>query len=260
MNAKESVAATPRVPGAFGNVMALARRELGFYFNSPVAYITITLFLVVCGVYLFAIDEPSTGLSFFEANEASMRKLFEMIPLFFIFLVPAITMRLIAEEKRSGTIELLVTMPITDAQIAVGKFLGGLAFLCLTLLSTVPLALLVGSLGNMDTGLVVGGYLGLLFLGAAYLAIGLMASSWTDNQIVAYLVAAILCAFFFFVDGMAEVVSVGAKDALASLSFRAHFQNVARGVIDTRDVIFYLSVIGVALVVTMQSLRSRNWK
>jgi len=261
MNAKPD---TPRAAASrvspVANVAALARRELGFYFNSPVAYITITIFLVVCGAYLFTIDDPLTGLSFFEANEASMRKLFDAIPLFFIFLIPAITMRLMAEEKRSGTIELLVTMPVTDTQIALGKFFGGFAFLCIALLATLPLPLLVGSLGNMDTGLIWAGYLGLLFLGAAYLAIGLMASSWTDNQIVAYLLAALLCAFFYFIDGMVDLVWAGAKDTLATLSFKAHFNNILRGVIDTRDVIYYLSVITVALVITVQSLSARNWR
>jgi len=245
---------------AIRNVGALARREMGFYFNSPVAYITITLFLVVCGVYLFAMDSVTTGLSFFEENEASLRKLFDAIPLFFIFLIPAITMRLIAEEKRSGTIELLLTMPVTDTQIAVGKFMGGFFFLAITLLATLPLPILVGSLGDLDVGALMGGYLGLLFLGAAYLAIGLMASSWTDNQIVAYLVGALISAFFYFIGGMVEAVWVGARDAVASLSFEAHFDNITRGVIDTRDVLFYLSVVVVALVVTVQSLQARNWK
>lgn len=245
---------------ALRNVFTLARRELGFYFNSPIAYITITVFLVVCGVYLFAMDNVQTGLSFFEENEASMRKLFDAIPLFFIFLIPATTMRLLAEEKRAGTIELLVTMPVTDSQIALGKFTGGLAFLAVTLLATAPLPILVGTLGDLDGGAVVAGYLGLFLLGAAYVAIGLMASSWTDNQIVAYLLAAIVCAFFYFIGGMLEAVWEGARDAFAALSFEAHFANISRGVIDTRDVLFYASVVVVALAVTVQSLQSRNWK
>ena len=242
------------------NIGALARREMGFYFNSPAAYITITLFLVVSGVYLFSMDSVVTGLSFFEEDEASLRKLFDAVPMFFIFLIPAITMRLIAEEKRSGTIELLLTMPVTDTQIALGKFTGGLAFLAVTLLATLPLAFIVGSLGDLDLGALVGGYLGLLFLGSAYLAIGLMASSWTDNQIVAYLVDALISTFFYFVGGMVEAVWAGARDAVASLSFEAHFDNITRGVIDTRDILFYLSVVVVALVITVQSLQARNWK
>ncbi len=242
------------------NVGALARREFGFYFNSPIAYITITLFLLVCGAYLFSIDDLQTGKGFFEANEASMRKLFEMIPVFFIFLIPAITMRLISEERRSGTIELLVTMPVTDTQIAVGKYLGGLMFLAVTLLATLPLPILVGTLGNIDGGAVVAGYVGLFLLGAAYLGIGLMTSAWTKNQIIAYLSAALICALFYFVGDMVESVWESARDALAFMSFQAHFDNIARGVIDSRDVLFYLTFIVVTLVVTVQSLSARNWK
>jgi len=245
---------------ALRNVGALARREMGFYFNSPVAYITITLFLVVCGVYLFSMADVATGRSFFEDNEASIRKLFDVIPVIFIFILPAITMRLLAEEKRSGTIELLLTMPVTDGEIAVGKFLGGLAFLAITLIATIPLPILVGSLGNLDVGALVAGYIGLFLLGAAYLAIGLMASSWTDNQIVAYLIAALICAFFYAISGMVSAVWLGARDAMNSLSFEAHFANITRGVIDTRDVLFYLSIVVIALVITVQSLQARNWK
>ncbi|MCC6625289.1 MAG: ABC transporter permease subunit [Deltaproteobacteria bacterium] len=255
-------------PSASRNVLALARRELGFYFNSPIAYIVITLFLVVCGAMLFIFDTPDTGRSFFETNEASLRALFGPtsperfggIPLVFAFLVPALTMRLISEEKRTGTIELLVTWPITDPQIVLGKYLAGLAFVAIMLVFTLPLAFMVGGLGPLDAGMVIGGYLGLLLVGATYLAIGLMTSSWTKNQINAYLVGVLLCAFFYFVDGMVGAVWAGARDFFAALSIKAHFQNVARGVVDLRDLVFYGSLIAVCLVVTVQSLQARNWK
>ncbi|MFT7581485.1 MAG: ABC-2 type transport system permease protein [Myxococcota bacterium] len=259
MSTQRPAATTPG-SSALANILTLARRELGFYFNSPIAFITIPLFLVVCGVFLFTVDDPETKRSFFETNEASLRKLFEAIPVVFIFLVPAISMRLIAEEKRSGTIELLVTMPVTDTQIALGKFLGGLAFVAIALASTLPLVAIVGALGPLDIGVVIGGYFGMLLVGATYLAIGLMTSAWTSNQIVAYLVAAIICAFFYYVGGMLESVWAGAQDALAFLSFEAHAANLAKGVIDTRDVLFYLSFITVALVLTVQSLQARNWR
>jgi len=255
-------------PSGARNVMTLARRELGFYFNSPIAYIVITLFLVVCGAMLFIFDTPDTGRSFFETNEASLRGLFGPtsperfggIPLVFAFLVPALTMRLISEEKRTGTIELLVTWPVTDPQIVIGKYLAGLAFVALMLVFTLPLALFVGGLGPLDVGATIGGYLGLLLVGATYLAIGLMTSSWTKNQINAYLVGVLLCAFFYFVDGMVGAVWAGARDFFAALSIKAHFQNVARGVVDLRDLVFYGSLIAVCLVVTVQSLQARNWK
>jgi len=250
------------------NVWALAKRELGFYFNSPIAYIVITLFLIVSGAMLFVFQLPEGGGDFFTVNEATLRGLFGPtspeafggIPLLFVFLVPAVTMRLIAEEKRTGTIELLVTWPVTDAQIVIGKYLGALLFVGIMLLATIPLALTVGSLGQLDVGVVVGGYLGLFLLGAAYTGVGLMTSTWTKNQIVAYLVGALLCGFFYFVDGMLGLLWDGGRDFFAGLSFKAHFQNVARGVVDFRDIVFYGSFIAVALVVTTLSLQARNWK
>lgn len=250
------------------NVWALAKRELGFYFNSPIAYIVIALFLVVSGAMLFVFNVPDAGLDFFAVNEASLRGLFGPtspegfggIPLLFVFLVPAVTMRLIAEEKRTGTIELLVTWPVTDTQIVLGKYLGSVLFIGIMLLATLPLVFIVGGLGPMDVGLVIGGYLGLLLLGAAYAALGLMTSAWTKNQIVAYLVGALICGLFYFIDGMLGLLWDGARDFFAGLSFKAHFQNVARGVVDLRDIIFYASFIAVSLVVTVMSLSSRNWK
>lgn len=250
------------------NVWALAKRELGFYFNSPIAYIVIALFLVVSGAMLFVFNVPDAGQDFFAVNEASLRGLFGPtspegfggIPLLFVFLVPAVTMRLIAEEKRTGTIELLVTWPVTDSQIVLGKYLGSVLFIGIMLLATLPLVVIVGGLGPMDLGLVIGGYLGLLLLGAAYAALGLMTSAWTKNQIVAYLVGALICGLFYFIDGMLGLLWDGARDFFAGLSFKAHFQNVARGVVDLRDIIFYASFIAVSLVVTVMSLSSRNWK
>lgn len=264
----QTLEATTKPPSPARNVFAIARRELGFYFNSPIAYIVITVFLVVCGVMLFVFDGPDSGVPFFDANEASLRNLFGPttatkfggIPLLFAFFVPALTMRLISEEKRTGTIELLVTWPVTDTQIVMGKYLAGLAFVGVMLLFTFPLALFVGHLGPLDLGLVIGGYLGLLLVGAAYLGLGLMTSSWTRNQINAYLVGVLLCAFLYFVDGMIGSVWEGGRDFFAALSIKSHFQNIARGVIDLRDLVFYLSLIAVSLVVTVQSLQARNWK
>lgn len=250
------------------NVWALAKRELGFYFNSPIAYIVIALFLVVSGLMLFVFDVPDLGVDFFAANEASLRGLFGPtspesfggIPLLFVFLIPAVTMRLIAEEKRTGTIELLVTWPVTDAQIVLGKYLGAVLFVGVMLVATLPLVFIVGGLGSLDVGVVIGGYVGLFLLGAAYAGLGLMTSSWTSNQIVAYLVGALVCGLFYFVDGMLGLVWDGGRDFVAGLSFKAHFQNVARGVVDLRDLVFYASFITVALVITTLSLQARNWK
>ena len=237
-----------------GHIWTVARRELAFYFNSPIAYIAIVLFLVVSGSYLFWINR------FFDNDQATMRPLFEMMPVFLILYLPAISMRLVSEEKRSGTIELLATMPITDTQVIAGKYLGGLMFLGLTLAGTLVFPFVVGVAGNPDGGAIFAGYLGVFLLGAAYLAIGLMTSTWTRNQIVAFITAVVLCAFFYGIDGMVESFWQEGRDAFAFLSFKAHFDNILRGVIDTRDVLFYVSVIGVAIVVAVQSLQARNWR
>lgn len=236
------------------SITAIAQRELAFYFNSPIAYVAITVFLAVCGVYLFVVYD------FFGGNQATLRPLVEQIPLFFILYAPAVTMRLLSEEKRAGTIELLVTWPITDGQIIMGKYLGALGFLFVTLVMSLVFPLIVGSVGTLDSGVTMGGYIGLFLIGAAYLAMGLATSTWTQNQIVAFVLAVLLCAFFYGVDSMVASVSEGARDAFAFMSFKAHFANIARGVIDTRDVVFYLSVIAVSLVVATTSLSARKWK
>lgn len=239
---------------ALRNVSAIAKRELAFYFGSPIAYVAVTVFLAICGVYLFVVYD------FFDANQATIRPLIEQIPLFFILYIPAITMRLLSEEKRAGTIELLVTWPVTDTQIVVGKYLGALGILAVTLVMSLVFPLIVGSLGELDGGLVLGGYLGLFLLGAAYAAMGLLTSTWTQNQIIAFILAVLLCTFFYAIDTMVGSVWESARDAFAALSMKAHFANIARGVIDTRDLVFYASFIVVSLVCAVQSLQSRNWK
>ena len=236
------------------NISAIAGRELAFLFNSPIAYIAITVFLAICGVYLFVMHD------FFGANQADIRPLLEQIPLFFILYVPAISMRLISEEKRSGTVELLATWPVTDVEIVVGKFMGAMGFLLVTLAMSLVFPILVGQLGVVDTGAVMGGYLGLILVGAAYLAMGLLTSSWTENQIVSFILAVLLCTFFYSIDGLVGSFWEAGRDGFAALSFRAHFANIARGVIDSRDVIFYLSFIALALFMTVQSLQARRWR
>jgi len=236
------------------NISAIARREMALYFNSPIAYIAVTVFLGICGVYLF-VTYP-----FFEGNQATIRPLVEQIPLFFILYAPAITMRLISEEKRSGTVELLATWPLTDAQIVLGKFLGALGLLAVTLVLSLVFPLIVSSLGELDGGVVLGCYLGLFLVGAAYMAMGLLTSTWTQNQIVAFILAVLLCTFFYGVDVLVGEIWASARDAFAFLSFKVHFANIARGVIDTRDVIFYLTIIGGSLAAATLSLQARNWK
>ena len=188
-----------------------------------------------------------------------MRPFFEWVPLLFIFLLPAISMRLVAEEKRTGSLELLITMPIRDTEVVLGKLLGASLFLVVALGLTLAYPIAVSQLGPLDWGPVIGGYIGLLLLGLAYLSVGLMTSTWTRNQIVAFILALLVCGFLYYIDDMAGLLSDRAREIAAHMSFQAHFENVAKGVLDTRDVIFYLSVTAVAVTIGKFSLEARRW-
>lgn len=235
------------------NVWVIAKREFIAYFTSPIAYVAISVFLVVVGLKFFIVDE------FFEVGQASLRSLFELLPIFFLFYLPAISMRLIAEEKRAGTFELVMTLPVTDAQIVLGKYLGALGFLAITLVLTLAYPILIGSLGNPDAGIIVGSYVGIFLLGAAYLAIGIMTSAWTTNQIVGYVLGAVLAALLYFQDRLVGLFWVGARRVMEFASLGAHYANFTRGVVDSRDVIFFASVIVFALLAATFSLTSRRW-
>lgn len=234
--------------------LVIAKREYLSFLSQPVAYVAITVFLVIVGALFFFVGD------FFETNQATLRTFFEWAPVVFIIFLPAISMRLIAEERRSGTLELLITMPVRDSDVVVGKLLGAVAILATALAVTLAYPLVVAWLGEPDVGPIIGGYLGLLLVGTAYLALGLMASSWTSNQIVALILGAVSCAFFYFIDSLVGAFWKAAQPALAFVSFQAHFQNIARGVIDSRDLIFYLSVTVFAVLTAAYSLESRKWK
>jgi ABC-2 type transport system permease protein len=236
----------------FKTVYPIFKKELMSYFNSPIAYIFIAVFLVV-GNWLF-FD------GFFLAGRADMRSYFQLLPWIFLFLAPAITMRLWAEEKKLGTIEFLLTLPVTNWQVVLGKFLGALAFLFITLLLSITLPITVALLGDPDAGVIVAGYIGALFLGGAYLALGIFMSSLTKNQIVAFILALIAC-FFAFVIG-ADFVLAGAPSSIAPvmrfLGLGAHFHDIAKGVIDSKDIIYYLSFIFLFLWLNVKVLESRS--
>jgi ABC-2 type transport system permease protein len=234
--------------------LVLFKKELLAYFNSPIAYIFIGVFLVV-GNWLFFKD-------FYLFGQATLRGYFGLLPWIFLFLSPALTMRLWAEERRSGTIEFLLTLPVTDWQVVLAKFFGSLAFLFITLLATFTLPLSVSLLGDMDWGPVIGGYLGALFLGGSYLALGLFVSSLTKNQIIAFIVGLVAC-FAAFIVG-ADFVLISAPDFLAPImrfvGLGSHFDNIARGVIDSKDIIYYLSFIFVFLWLNARVIEGREWK
>jgi ABC-2 type transport system permease protein len=232
--------------------LAISKRELRTYFNSPVAYIVVTVFMLLAGYLFFK--------TVFIERQAEMRGYFSLVPMLFTFIIPAMTMRLISEEKGSGTLELLITMPIKDWEVVLGKFLAALGLLAVLLALTLVYAFTLSSIGPVDNGPTFGGYFGLLLMGAAYVAIGVMASSFTRNQIVAFLLAFAISFSLYLFGRVVQIVPPALQPVLSFLSIDNHFESISRGVIDSRDVIYYLSVVGVSLVIATVSLESRKWK
>jgi ABC-2 type transport system permease protein len=232
--------------------LVISRREIRTYFNSPVAYIVVPVFLVITGYLFFT--------QLFLEKQADMRGFFNIMPLLFMFLIPAITMRLLADEKSSGTLELLITMPVRDWEVVVGKFLAAMALLCTAIGLTLVFAITVKSLGPLDRGPTIGGYLGLVLMGGAYVAIGVMASSLTRNSIVSFIVAFAISFALYLLGRLTQFLPEALQKLVAYLSIDGHFENIGRGVIDTRDLIYYLSVMGVSLLVATLSLESRRWR
>ena len=243
---------------AINNVRAVTKRELGGYFSSPVAYVFIVIFLLLCGFLTFLFG------GFFQRNEASLASFFMWLPWLYLFLVPAAGMRLWSEERRQGTIELLLTMPITAWQAIVGKFLASWAFLALALALTFPLWITVNYLGSPDNGVVVCAYVGSLLMAGAYLAVACMTSAMTRNQVIAFILSVVIC-FALVIAGVPPVQdffnSLGlprAGNFAAALSVMTHFEAFQRGVIDFRDLVFFFSLIGFALFTTGVIIRSHR--
>ena len=238
----------------FRTTYYLFKKELMSYFNSPIAYIFIGVFLVV-GNWLFF-------KNFFLYGQANLRPYFDLLPWIFLFMSPAVTMRLWAEEKKSGTIEFLLTLPVTDWQVVIAKFLGALTFMAVALALTFTLPLTVSGLGNIDWGPVIGGYIGSIFLAGAYLALGLFISSLTKNQIIAFILA-MMASFVVFMIG-ADFVLFGAPQFLVPimefLGLGSHFYNISKGIIDSRDIIYYSSFIFLFLWLNARVIESRGWK
>lgn len=231
--------------------VSIARKDFQAYFNSPAAYVVLGVFLLVLGYLFFS--------TLFLGGYASMRGFFGVAPVLFVVFGPAITMRLISEEKKSGTIEQLMTLPISHCQVVLGKYLAALAIISVGLLFTLPFAFSVSVLtpadASFDAGPVIGGYLGLMLLAGSFLALGLFASSTTKNQIVAFIIGLALCFFFYFVDKFAVLMPANIGAVLEYISVDYHFNNIARGVVDSRDIIYYLSLIVFFLVLTECSLK-----
>ena len=233
------------------NVLPVFRREIRSYFNSPVAYVVMIVFLAIIGWFF------SSNL--FLQNMATMRVVFELVPLVFLFFIPAVTMRLLAEEKKSGTLELLTTKPVADVEIILGKFLAGWALVAATLVPTLVFLITLMILGSPDVGPVLAGYAGLLLMGGVYVAIGLLSSSLTENQIVAFIVGFLIIFVLYMLDKVLIYIPSAFASTFEFLAIDTHFSNIARGVIDSRDVIYFASLLGISLMLATVSLERRKW-
>lgn len=244
---------------AWANIKTIAKRELGAYFSSPLAFVFIVIFLLLCGFFTFMVG------NFFERGEASLSSSFFLWhPWFYLFLVPAVGMRLWAEERRVGTIELLLTMPITAWQAIVGKFLASWLFLGIALLLTFPIVITVNYLGSPDNGVIFAGYVGSWLMAGAYLAISCITSAMTRNQVVSFIISVVIC-LFFILAGFTPVIRLlegwawpWLVDTITSFSVITHFDGFQKGVLDSRDVLFFLSLIGFSLFSTSVILRGHR--
>ncbi len=236
------------------HIAAIFKKEFKAYFLSPIAYIFITVYLVVTNALFFQ--------SFFLMNQADMRGYFALLPWIFLFFIPAITMRVWAEEKKMKTLELLLTWPLSDVEVVVGKFLASFCFLAVSILLSITVPVTIMILGRPDLGPIIGGYLGALLMGGAYLAIGLWVSSLTENQITAFIVG-VVCTFVMFIIGNPFITMAAPAFLVPTLTYLGlgtHFESIGRGVVDSRDIIYYISVIWFFLFLNIRSIESRKWE
>ena len=225
------------------NTKGMIKKELAGYFGSPVGYVFIVIFLILCGFFTFYVS------NFYEVGQADLRAFFEWHPWIFLFLVPAVSMRLWADERRTGTIELILTLPITLTEVILGKFIAAWLFLGVALFLTFPLVLTVTYLGDPDLGAALSAYFGSFLLAGAYLSVGSMTSSLTRNQVISFILSVIICLFLVLagwppvtgiISGWAPTWLV---DVVSGFSFMPHFQSMERGILDLRDIFYYTSVI-----------------
>ncbi|MCU0844865.1 MAG: ABC transporter permease [Spirochaetes bacterium] len=236
MNYKESV--------------VIMKKELSGYFTTPIAYIVITVFLVITGWFFFS--------TFFLYNQAELRGFFQLLPLVLSFVVPAVTMRLFSEEKHSGSFEILMTLPVSARDVVLGKLLAGAAFVAIMLAPTLSYAVSAALAGSLDPGPVVGGYLGALLLGLAFSAIGVFASSLSKNQIVAFIIGLSICLVMTLADKFLFFLPSPFLNAVEYIGADFHFRNISRGIIDSRDILYFLSVAAIAFIGTVRLLGDRR--
>ncbi|MGE5524001.1 MAG: ABC transporter permease [Rhodospirillaceae bacterium] len=240
------------------NIVTMMKRELGGYFTSPIAYVFLVIFLLLTGFFTFTVG------NFFERGEASLVSFFTWHPWLYLFLVPAVGMRLWSEERRLGTMELLLTMPVTTWQAIVAKFLASWVFLALALALTFPVVLTVNYLGDPDNGVIIAGYVGSLLLSGAYLAISCMTSALTRNQVISFILSVMIC-LFLILAGYTPVTDLLTRWAnpvvvqiIAAFSVMTHFEGFQRGVLDLRDLVFFASLMVFALFTTGVIIRNQR--
>jgi ABC-2 type transport system permease protein len=231
-------------------IIPIWSKELKDYFVSPIAYMVIAIFLLVTGWFFFS--------TFFIRNQASMRYFFNLLPITFSFVVPALTMRLFAEEFHVGSFEMLITMPVRVLDVVLGKFLAGLSVIAAMLVPTLAYPAIIAFLGKLDWGPVLGGYIGAIFLGSGFTAVGLFASALTRNQIVAFILGTLICFALALVDQMLFFVPAPLLDFIQYLGAAQHFGNVAKGVLDSRDLLYFLSLTFLGLYLTHMMIQARQ--
>ncbi len=235
------------------NTKSVFLREIRSFFNSPMAYIFLVIFAVVNGYFFVN--------TFFLIGQADMRSLFRVVPLVYLFFIPALAMGLIAKEKNTGTMEIIDTLPLKTYEFVIGKFLAAFSLILLGLLATsVHLITLISVGTNVDYGSVISGYLGLALVGGVYASVGIFASSVTDNQVVAFIIGVFLVLIFFLMDWMLVFVPSALAGIIQFLSVDYHLSNISRGVIDSRNLIYFFSLIGFFLYMTVQTLTARKWR
>ncbi len=246
-------------------MLVLYFKEIRSFLSSLIGYLTIGVFITSIGIFMWIIPAEGGGYNVLDNGFANIDPLFFIAPWVYLFLIPAITMRSFSEEKKSGTIELLLTRPFTDLQIVMAKYFAGVTLVALSLLPTLIYYYSVHTLGapkgNIDTGGMWGSYIGLLLLGAGFVSIGIFASSISDNQVIAFIIALLLC-FFCFIgfEFIAQSGLFGKYDAFfKSLGINDHYESLSRGVIDTRDVFYFISLIAIFNLITRLVLQSRKW-
>jgi ABC-2 type transport system permease protein len=243
-------------------MITLLKKEISSFLNSFIGYIVITVFLLINGMFLWVFQGD---FNIFSYGYANLDGLFMVAPFVFLFLIPAITMRSFAEEKRTGTIEMILTKPLTEFEIVMAKYLAGLILVIFSLLPTLVYFFSVYFLGlpkgNLDMGGMWGSYIGLLFLGASFVAIGMFASTLTDNQVVSFIIAVFLCGFFYIgFDFIYSFDLFGKVDLLIkSLGINDHYISMSRGVLDTRDMLYFLGVITLFILLSKFSIERRKW-